>query len=113
METGISVITSSAVIVYIQRWCKQFNWYKLFIEKVPIADKYLHRAIAGIASFIAAIGIHITFDGDMNTGWKVAGFIPDVWTMIHGTWEFISVFALQQYMYDSSKSTLPNLIRNQ
>ncbi len=103
----VPFLTSAAVIVYIQKYLKgsrlTSEWYAKFVAAVPGSDKWAHRIIAGLGSFVAALGIHMTFAGDFNNGWTFAGQIPNGWELLHATGDFIKVFALQQWAYDSSR----------
>ena len=103
----VPFLTSAAVIVYIQKFLKSSSltsdMYAKYVAMVPGADKWAHRIIAGIGSFIAALGIHMTFAGDFSHGWNFAGTIPNGWELLHASADFIKVFALQQWAYDSSR----------
>lgn len=91
------------MVVYVQKWLKTHDWYQRFVEWAPGANRNAHRIVAGLFALITAIGIHITVDGNADTGWNFSGHIPAVSVMLQSAWEFIKVFAIQQYVYDSSR----------
>lgn len=99
----VPFLTSAAVIVYAQKFLKTTNLYGRFVKAIPGADKWAHRIVAGLGALIAALGIHMTFAGDFNAGWTFSGTVPNGWELMHGFGDFIKVFALQQWAYDSSK----------
>jgi hypothetical protein len=99
----VPYLTTAAVIVYAQRFLKTTRVYEQFVAAMPGADKWAHRLVAGIGAFVAALGIHMTFAGDFSNGWAFSGTIPNGWELLHGLADFVKVFALQQWAYDSSK----------
>lgn len=95
--------TSVVLIYFAQKYLKTLPAYATFVEMMPGAAKWAHRIVAAIGATIAAIGIHVTFDGNATEGWHFAGTIPDVWTMAHAGWDWIKVFAGQQAIYEMTK----------
>jgi hypothetical protein len=99
----VPYLTSGLMIMYAQRMLKGFGWYQNFVQAVPGADKWAHRVFAGSASAIAAAGIHLTFTGSLMTGGEIHGTYPNIFEMLHGLGDWVKVFAIQQWAYDSSR----------
>lgn len=95
--------TSVILIYFAQKWLKGRPAYATFVQMMPGAAKWAHRFVAAVGASIAAIGIHITFDGSASAGWAFHGTIPDVWTMLHAGWDWIEIFAGQQGIYEMTK----------
>lgn len=99
----VPYLAAGALIMYVQAWLKRFEFYKKFVTAFPMADKYVHRSIAGIGAFIAAVGIHYTMQGDAATGWHLHITIPNAQQLMHGVWDFVNVFIFQQLSYDVTR----------
>ena len=99
----VPYLTSGLVIMYAQRVLKGMPWYQNFVRAVPGADKWAHRVFAGSASALAAAGIHLTFTGSLLTGGEIHGTYPNIFEMLHGLGDWVKVFAIQQWAYDSSR----------
>ena len=99
----VTFLSSPLFIVYLQKFLKTTDAYGAFVKAVPGADKWAHRIVAGLGALIVGVGIHVTFDGDAMTGWTFHGTIPNLWTLLHGFYDVVRVFALQQWFYDASK----------
>lgn len=99
----VPYLTSAALIMFAQRALKGFAWYQNFVRAMPGADKWAHRIVAGAGSLIAALGIHVAFTGDILTGGTFQGTYPNIFEMLHGLGDWVKVFALQQWAYDSSR----------
>lgn len=99
----VPYLTSAALIMYAMRYLKTFDFYGRFVEAFPAADRWVHRMVAGVGALVAAIGIHVSFQGDFNTGWTFHGTIPDINTIIHGGWDWTKVYVLQQFAYDTTR----------
>lgn len=96
-------LTTSALIYFAQKWMKQMPWYAKFVEVMPGAAKWAHRLIAGLGSVIAAVGIHISVEGDADHGWKILTTIPALIVLLNVSWDAVKTFTLQQMIYDVSK----------
>lgn len=99
----VPYLTSGLLIMYAQRLLKGFAWYRNFVRAVPGADKWAHRVFAGAGSALAAAGIHLTFTGSILTGGEIHGTYPNIFEMLHGLGDWIKVFAIQQWAYDSAR----------
>ena len=99
----VPYLAAGALVMYVQSWLKRFGWYKQFVVAFPAADKYVHRTVAGLGSFVAAVGIHYTMQGDASSGWQIGIMIPNVTTLMHGAWDFVNVFIFQQLAYDVTR----------
>lgn len=99
----VPYLSSSATIVYVQRYLKSKQFYKNIVAEIPLADRYIHRAIAVTGALITAIGIHITFTGSILKGYDGTFHIPNLWDLLHGLGDFFKVFILQQTIYDATK----------
>src|SRR5688572_17264312 len=99
----VPYLAAGALIMYVQAWLKRFGWYKKFVTAFPAADKYVHRMVAAVGAFIAAVGIHYTFQGDASTGWQVHINIPNATQLWHGAWDFVNVYIFQQLSYDVTR----------
>jgi hypothetical protein len=97
-------ITLSAVIVFLIQLAKNTSW----IPKVDINSDKLNRWLAVILSGVAAVGIHWAYDA--NFSWVSGGVLTIIWPgfngVVHGAWEWLQSFAVQEWMYRSTvKST--------
>ena len=101
METGY--FTAGVVLMYIQSWLKRFGWYKKFVTAFPAADKYVHRMVAGLGSFLTAVGITYTAQGDWATGYMIGIAIPSGPQLLEAVWAFVNVFVSQQVAYDATR----------
>ena len=100
METQVF---SGIVLMYFQSWLKRFDWYKKFVTTFPAADKYVHRAVAGLGSLIIALGITYTVTGDTAAGWHVVLNIPNANDLMIAAWNFVQVYVSQQVSYDMTR----------
>lgn len=96
----ISQITSSAIVVYAIHWLRSLPWARRFIAWLPFADATIHRLLSLVGAIIAALGIHIAFEGNAAIGWHFAGTIPPVVVMLHDAWHIANSYALNQLIYD-------------
>jgi hypothetical protein len=96
-------LVGSAIVVYTQRYLKSFPWYRVWVDNFPLADKYVHRIVAGVGSLITTLGISIAFTGDWNVGWHFEGTIPPATALALGVWAWIKLYVLQQMIYDMTK----------
>lgn len=99
----VPYLAAGALIMYVQSWLKRFDWYKRFVTAFPAADKYVHRMVAGVGSFIAAVGIHYTIGGDSALGWDLHVRIPNLTQLAHGAWDFVNIFIFQNLAYDATR----------
>lgn len=99
-----------ALVYYLQKWFKTFAWYQELVRALPLADKWIHRIIAGLASLAAVLGVTFTITGSANAGWHFSGSIPDVHTMLVASWAWAKVFASQQWMYETTRKPEPSTI---
>ena len=84
-----SQLASAALLAYLLQWVKNSN----LVPWVSEHTKGINRAITGVLSLIAAIGVHYTFDsatGVLTIGGLTAGSI------VSGLWSWISQWAFQQ-----------------
>lgn len=102
----VPYLASGALIMYVMRWLKHFDWYQRFVEAFPAADKRVHQAVAGVGALIAAFGIHYTFQGDANAGWQLHVSIPNLTELMHGGWDFVNVYIFQNLAYDATRRPL-------
>ena len=89
-------LTVSAVVVFILQMLKKASWFPwLTVEK----DR-LNRSIAVALAGLSALGINITFqstEGVLTITGLTAG------TFLHGGWEWLKAFAVQEFVYRSTK----------
>ena len=95
--------TSAILIYFAQKYLKTLPGYARFVEAMPGAAKWAHRCVAAAGAVIAAVGVHISFEGNAAQGWHFSGTIPDVWTMAHAAWDWLKVYATNQWIYESTK----------
>ena len=100
METSVM---SGIVLMYMQSWLKRLDWYKAFVTAFPAADKYVHRMVAALGSFIVALGITYTMTGDATNGWQLTLGIPNASALLQAAWAFVQVFVSQQVAYDVTR----------
>lgn len=104
METDVlPVLTSAGLIFYFMRWLKTFDWYSKFVEAFPLADRWVHRMVAGLGSLFAALGIAVAYHGDISAGWEINIQIPNLSTLISAGWHWVQVFTAQQVIYDGTR----------
>jgi hypothetical protein len=104
METEVMpTLTAAGLIFYLMRYLKTFEIYGRFVKAFPLADRWVHRLVAGIGSLIAALGITTAFHGDASAGWQISISIPNADTLLHACWQWVSVFTAQQFAYDSTR----------
>ena len=96
-------VTSAILIVYAMKWAKSQAWYQKLCAMAPGADRWFHRTVAAIGAFIAAIGVHVVFDGNATAGYTFHGTIPPLMAMVSAGWDWVQVFAMQQLAYDASR----------
>jgi hypothetical protein len=109
-DTTLSTFTSGFIIFKIQQFLKSLAVYRRFVEAFPGADKWAHRIIAGALSLVAASGIHYTLDGacSFSDGCHGTFSIPNGWTMLHGLWDWLQVYIVQQGSYDMTRTARPS-----
>lgn len=104
MEAEVmSTFTAAGLIFYLMRYLKTFDVYGRFVKAFPLADRWVHRLVAGIGSLIAALGITIASHGDAATGWQISIGIPDLGTLAGAAWHWVQVFTAQQMAYDATR----------
>lgn len=99
----VPYLTSAGLVVYAQKWMKTRPLYTTLVEQFPGANKWAHRLVAALGATIAALGIHVSFAGDYQSGWTFHGSIPDLWTMVHAGSDWVKVYVLQAIVYDATK----------
>jgi hypothetical protein len=104
----VPYLTSSATIVFIQKWLKSREFYQKFVAAFPGADKYAHWFVAGIMSLIAAAGIHYVWTGSLNEGGQLVLTIPAVGVIIHGLSDVFKVYILQHTIYEGQPLRVPS-----
>lgn len=86
-QLAVAYATSTAI-----KWLKYQKWFPLMQQEAAVLNRMFSAAIA----FIAAIGIHYTFDVVQGTlvitGLTIAG-------VTHGLWAWGEQFALQQGVF--------------
>lgn len=102
MDFGTSVM-SGVILMYIQSWLKRFDWYKAFVTRFPMADKYVHRMVAALGSFFMVLGVTYTVTGDRSVGWMLQLQIPNQENLVHAIWTFLVSFFSQQVAYDATR----------
>lgn len=98
--------TAVGGIYFLQKYLKVFKFYQKFVDTFPGADKWAHRAFAGVAALIVSLGIHIATEGDATAGWTVHISIPNVLSLWHSLGDWLEIFTGQQIVYELSKPKL-------
>ncbi len=88
-ELVSSQLASGALLAYALQWAKNSKLVP-FITEHTVG---VNRTLTGLMAFIAAIGIHYTFDAD--AGVLVIGGLHTQ-SLLHGFWAWISQWAFQQ-----------------
>jgi hypothetical protein len=96
-------LTAAALVVYAQRFLKTRAWYNRFVVAFPMADRWVHRLVAGLGALITALGVTWTFTGSYDVGWHLQGDIPSLSAMTLALWAWFKVFVMQQLMYDMTR----------
>ncbi len=99
----VPYMTTAAGIYFTQKWLKTRPAYAEFVQALPGAAKWAHRAVAMIGSVIAAVGIHFTYTGTLQAGGTLQFLIPSLWDMAHAVSDVGKVFLLQQWGYEMAK----------
>jgi len=100
------VAYSSIAIYFFQKYMKSRPIYAQVVRAIPMADKWLHRGFAGIASLLFAFGIDYTIMGTIETGYKITLGIPDIWTVFHHMLDWSGIFGGQQILYELAKQPM-------
>lgn len=104
MDTEVmSTLTSAGMIFYFMRYLKTFDAYGQFVKAFPLADRWVHRMVAGMGSLIAALGMTVAYHGDASTGWQINISVPNLETLLHAGWQWVQVFTAQQMAYDATR----------
>src|SRR5262245_31717697 len=101
----VPYLTTAATIVYIQKWLKTKTTYGSFVKAFPGADKWAHRFVGGVGAFIMALGIHMTWNWNADTGGAAHFTIPGLIDMFHGVSDWFKVYILQHTIYESTTRT--------
>lgn len=96
----VPYLTSAATIVYVQKWLKTRPAYQAFIKALPGADQWAHWIVAGVASFVASLGIHVVWNWDVIKGGQAVFTIPGFWELMHGASDWFKIYVLQATLYD-------------
>jgi len=106
----LATFTSGFLIFKIQQILKGLETYQRFVTAFPGVDKWAHRFIAGLLALVAASGIHYTLDGACSWSDGCTGkfTIPNGWSVLHGIWEWLQVYCVQQGSYDFSSTSRPS-----
>lgn len=99
----VPYLTTAALIVYLQKYLKTFQFYDWIVKQIPGADKWAHRSVALFWAIWTALGLHFVYEGTADTGWEFHLITPAVSTMLHTTGDAIKVFVLQQVIYDGTQ----------
>lgn len=98
METGGELtahITTGAAIVYLVEWMKSSR----LTPWLTIDTKTLNRITSALLAAIAAIGIHWTYNAQLDGGTLVITGLS--WTTIMAAaWEWFKQFTMQQLIFD-------------
>lgn len=94
METELltSQLTAGYAMATLIEWLKKQAWFPF----VAADNARLNRAFAMLASFIAAIGLHATFDSEAGVLTIVGLTLSNV---LHTGWAWIQQYAIQQASY--------------
>jgi len=103
MENLTPYVVLGMIVMYLQRYLKKFDWYGRFVTAMPLADRWMHRIVAGTFSLFAALGIQYTASGDAATGWQISLGIPAVSTLLDAAWSWVQTFTIQQIAYDATR----------
>jgi hypothetical protein len=100
----VPYLTSAATIVALQKWLKTRAWYQTLTQAIPGSDKWTHWLVAGVASFVASLGIHVVWDWDVIKGGQAVFTIPGFWDLAHGLADWWKVYILQHTVYEATSS---------
>ena len=73
-------------------WLKKQSWFPF----VTLDNARLNRAFAMFAAFVAAIGLHFTFDTDAGV-LTITGLT--LTNIAHTSWAWVQQYAIQQASY--------------
>lgn len=103
---AMPLVVSAALIMYAQKFLKTRPTYMQLVQAIPMADKWIHRIVAGTGSLIAALGIHYTFSWTFAAGGHLSADIPAGWQLLRGFGDFFSVGVMQQIFYDATRKPM-------
>lgn len=91
--TLLSHLTSAAIVVYLIQWLKRASWVPWLTPETTT----LSRIVSAILAAGSAIGLHVAYD---SAGGVLTVTGLTVGSLLHGVWEWLNQFALQQLAYD-------------
>src|SRR5262245_22656447 len=86
-QLAVAYATSTAL-----KWLKYQHWFPLMAKEAAVLNRLFSLAVA----FIAAIGIHYTFDAATGTMVITGLTLPGI---LHGLWAWFEQFAMQQGVF--------------
>jgi hypothetical protein len=101
VATGAPYLAAAATVVQLQRVLKSTDTYQRFVAAFPGADKWAHWAFAGLASLCGAAGIHVAWTWHMDVGGVITATIPPLADVLHGLWDWFTVYILQHTIYQA------------
>lgn len=99
----VPYLTSAILIYFAQKFLKGRPAYATFVTAMPGAAKWAHWLVAGVGATFAALGIHVTSTWTASDGGHIQFAVPGLWAMLHAAWDWIRVFALQQFAYEATR----------
>ena len=94
METELltSQLTAGYAVASLIEWLKGQKWFPF----ATADNAKLNRAFAMLTAFIAAVGLHTTFDSEAGV-LTISGLT--VVNVLHSVWAWVQQYAIQQAAY--------------
>lgn len=96
----LSQLTSAAIVIYGLEALKRWR----VVQAVTHETRSLNRLLGVVGAGLAAAGVHFAFDSSAaQAGTYVITITGVTWSnLLHGAWNWISQWALQQLAYDGA-----------
>lgn len=88
----VSQVTYATLVVMVVQWLKKTR----FAPFISYETDVLNKMIAALLAAVAAVGIHVQYDGSAHT-LLLTGF--SFVALGHGLWHFFQSFAFQEVIY--------------
>jgi hypothetical protein len=96
-------LVTAGLIFILQDWVKTQQWYRRLVKAFPGADKWAHRSVAGLGSFVTGVGIHWTYTGSLLAGGVFTAQLPPLLNilsnLVHTGSDVGGIYIMQQVIY--------------
>ena len=99
MELVTTQATIAGIVVFLMQFLKNRPWYQQLATALPMANKYVHRALGVLGALASGVGITWTFMAVDGGGWQGVINIPDTALMLSMAWTGLQNLLLQEVFY--------------